>query len=100
MLFKFPKFTPIDVLPQHFDTVLAIASDAGLTQISNLHISFLAWRNEELVEVQGGAGRPYQFEFESSPSEGAPHGRRLRGHVELVYRKTIPAWSENPRWSR
>lgn len=49
MLFMFPKFSPVEIIPSHFETVKRIIHEAGVTQVSNIHMSFLAWRGDELV---------------------------------------------------
>lgn len=99
MLFMFPKFSPVEIIPSHFETVNRIIHEAGVTQVSHIHMSFLAWRGDELVQPIQGPGYPTQYKFEPAPTDDDPHRRVLRGQVVLKYQKTIPAWNENPRWN-
>ena len=100
MLIMFPKFTPIEILPAHFQTVLDVAEGLGLTQVSQVHVSFLAWRNEELVDCRMAPGFQSQLKFEPTPTLDDPHHRTLRGPVELRYGKVNYSWAEHPKWHR
>jgi hypothetical protein len=100
MLFMFPKFSPLEVLPVHFDRVQDICQEAGVTQVSQIHLSFLAWRDDEAIQIVGRSGYASQYIFDPAPSSEDPNRRVLRDQVLLRYAKPIPAWSENPKWNK
>jgi hypothetical protein len=100
MLILFPKFSPVTQLPEHFRRVLQIVQTAELDQVSNIHISFLAWRGDQICEIVKAHGYRSQYAFELAHDPANPDRRELRNAVDLRYAAAQPSWSEHPKWAR
>jgi hypothetical protein len=100
MLILFPKFSTVAQLPEHFGRALKIVERAELDQVSNIHISFLAWRGDQICDVVNANGHRSQFAFEPVYDSACPNRRELRNAVEFQYATPLRSWSEHPKWAR
>lgn len=100
MLILFPKFSAVAQLSEHFHRVFEIVDGAELDQVSNIHISFLAWRGDQICDVVNARGDRSQFVFEPAHDPANPDRRELRTAVEFRYAQPLSSWSEHPKWAR